>query len=227
MTIQAHDTLETVDAKLAHQQERRTALARQQHEKAAEAETLRGQLSALLENFAGDDADADKERAALSARISALLVEREAMTPVIAKLDAEGATLMRQRHTLAAERAADAHEKAIADARAACPPIFEAVRTFVTDTLPPLLAAAAERRSALVRAARASKAAADLAGVSPRHTLEHINLTDSLPLNVGMMLRQLLELADTYRQQTEYFARVQAQRAGQDAAARLAASYAA
>ena len=227
MTIQALDTLATVDAKLAQLQDRRNALARQQQEKATQANELRGQLSALLENFAGDDADADKERAALSARISALVVEREAMTPAIAKLDAEGATLMRQRHTLAAERAADAHEHAIAEARAACPPIFEAVRTFVSETLPPLLSTLNERRGALVQAARASKAAADLAGVTPRHTLEHINLTDSLPLNVGMMLRQLLELADTYRQQTEYFARVQAQRAGQDAAARLAASHAA
>ena len=212
MTIQAHDTLETVDAKLAHQQERRTVLARQQHEKAAEAETLRGQLSALLENFAGDDADADTERTALSARISALMVERDAIAPVIAKLDAEGATLMRQRHALAAERAADAHEQAIAAARAACPPIFEAVRTFVSETLPPLVAALVERRGALVQAARASKQASELAGVAPRHTLETVNLTESLPLNVGQALRFLLEAAESYKQQADYADKLKASR---------------
>lgn len=213
MTIQAIDTLATVDAKLAQLQDRRNALARQQQDKATQANELRGQLSALLENFAGDDADADKEPATLSARIGALDVEQQSIAPVIAKLDADAVPLMRQRHMLAADAAADVHEQAIADARAACLPIHAAVRTFVSETVPPLLVTLNERRGALVQTARASKQAAELAGVAPRHTLETVNLTEALPLNVGQALRILLEVADSYRQQVEYFEKLKADRA--------------
>lgn len=195
-------TIDTVDAKLAQLQERRNALVRQQQEKSVETERLRGDLATWLENFEG--ADADAEQVKLSARIGALGVERDAITPVIAKLDAELASLGRQRYVLAAQAADDAHEAAIADARAACLPIQAAVRTFVSATLPPLMAALGARRAALVQAARASRIAAERAGVAPRHTIETVNLVEKLPLNVGQSLRALLELADTYRQMTEY-----------------------
>ena len=204
-------TIETITAQLERLQTRRNSLSRQQQEKAAEAETLRGQLTALLENFEG--ADADAERARLSARIGALGVEAAAVAPVIQKLDAEMTALSRQQQALLAERASDAHEQAIADARAASGPIVAAVRTFVSETLPPLVAAWDERHSALVQAARVSRQAAAVAGVTPRHTVEHINFTDGLPLNIGLSLRQLLAFADDYRQQLEYSEKLKADRA--------------
>src|SRR5690348_7910704 len=147
-------------------QQQRNTLAAQADAKASEALRRRDELAELL----AADAD-DATRARVAARISALALEQEALAVAIARLDAQMVPLGQRQQRERALDAFQAHEAAIARARAARDAVVQAVGIFAHHTMPPLLAAYKRANEELERAAAGAKNAAQLVHMAPPSSL--------------------------------------------------------
>jgi len=156
-------------------QQQRNALAAQADAKASEALRRRDELAELL----AADAD-DAPRARVAARISALALEQEALAGAIARLDAQMVPLGQQQQRERALDAFQAHEAAIARARAARDAVVQAVGIFAHQTMPPLLTAYQRASEDLKRAAAGAENAAQSVQMAPPSSLRFVQLGEHL-----------------------------------------------